>query len=81
MKIVKTVVTGVGQRARQLIAEGNLSNKEILEIVRQEHPMRKTTYACIAWYRNDAKKPTIKIDTSAADAWAASEMPSTTDVE
>ena len=81
MKFVKTVVTGVGQRAKELIKEGKLSNNEILEIVKKEHPLRKTTYSCIAWYRNDIKKQVALQDTSAADAWAASEMPSTTSVE
>ena len=78
---VKTVVTGVGARIRELIQEGKLSNKEILEVVRKEHPLRKTTYACVAWYQSDLRKKAKEVDTSAADAWAASEMPSTTDVE
>lgn len=56
MKIVKTVITGVGSRAKELILTTSLTNNEILEIVRKEHPLRKTTYACIAWYRNDLKK-------------------------
>jgi len=70
---VKTVVTGVGARIRELIQEGKLSNKEILEVVRKEHPLRKTTYACVAWYQSDLRKKAKEVDTSAADAWAESE--------
>jgi hypothetical protein len=53
---VKTVITGVGARIVELIKEGKLSNKEILEVVRAEHPLRKTTYACVAWYQTKLKK-------------------------
>jgi hypothetical protein len=49
---VKTVKTGVGAQILQLIAEGVLTNKEIVARVLGENPMRKTTYACVAWYKS-----------------------------
>ena len=55
-KIVKTVKTGVGLRVRELLATNNYTSKEIVEIVNEENPLRKTTYACVAWYKNDMKK-------------------------
>mgnify|MGYP003423258738 CR=1 FL=1 len=73
MKKVKTVVTGAGARIVELIKEGKLSNKEILEVVRSENPARKTTYACVAWYQSKLKKEAAAVDTSAADAWAEAE--------
>lgn len=74
MTKVKTVVTGVGSRIKELIKEGKLTNKEILELVRQEHPLRKTTYACVAWYQSKLRKEAAEApDTSAADAWAKAE--------
>jgi len=60
MKKVKTVVTGVGARIRELIKEGKLSNNEILELVRKEHPLRKTTYACVAWYQSKMRKEVLE---------------------
>lgn len=59
---VKTVVTGVGSRIVELIREGKLSNKEILEVVRKENPMRKTTYACVAWYQSKLKKEASEVE-------------------
>ena len=73
MKVVKTVVTGVGGRVRELIKEGK-SNNEILEIVRKENPLRKTTYSCIAWYKSDEKKKAVVVDDSAGDEWEKSEI-------
>ena len=55
-KVVKTIKTGVGQRVRALLKEGTLTSKEIVELVNKENPLRKTTYACVAWYKNDMKK-------------------------
>ena len=56
MAKVKTVVTGVGGRIVELIREGQLDNKAILAKVRAEHPLRKTTYACVAWYQSKLRK-------------------------
>ena len=56
IKVVKTVKTGVGARVRELLEEGTLTSKEIVELVNKENPLRKTTYACVAWYKNDMKK-------------------------
>lgn len=50
----------VGQRARQLILEGVLDNKGILEQLKTEYPEGKTSMACIAWYKSDLKK--VKVD-------------------
>lgn len=52
MKKVKTVKTGVGAQILYLIAEGVLSNKEIVAKVLEDNPLRKTTYACVAWYKS-----------------------------
>ena len=52
MKKVKTVKTGVGYEILTLIAQGELSNKEIVEMVLAANPLRKTTYACVAWYKS-----------------------------
>jgi hypothetical protein len=52
MKVVKTVKTGVGAQILQHIADGVLSNKEIVAKVLEDNPLRKTTYACVAWYKS-----------------------------
>ncbi len=52
MKVVKTVKTGVGAQILFLIAQGELSNKEIVAKVLEDNPLRKTTYACVAWYKS-----------------------------
>ena len=46
----------VGERARQLLLEGVLDNKGILEQIKKEYPDAKTSIACIAWYKSDLKK-------------------------
>jgi len=51
-KKVKTVKTGVGAQILQLIADGVLSNKEIVAKVLEDNPLRQTTYACVAWYKS-----------------------------
>jgi hypothetical protein len=50
----------VGQRARQLILEGELDNKGILAVLQQEYPTGKTSMACVAWYKSDVKKAKTK---------------------
>lgn len=35
-----------------LIVEGRLDNKAILEKVKAKHKGSKTTYSCVAWYRS-----------------------------
>lgn len=52
MKVVKTVKTGVGAQILELIAQGKLTNKEIVAQVLTDNPLRKTTYACVAWYKS-----------------------------
>jgi len=52
----------VGQRARQLILEGKLDNKGILEQIKKEYPNAKTSMACIAWYKSDLKKTKVDPD-------------------
>ncbi len=52
----------VGQRARQLILEGKLDNKGILEQIKKEYPNAKTSIACIAWYKSDLKKTKVDPD-------------------
>ena len=61
MKVVKTVKTGVGQQILLLIAQGVLSNKEIVAKVLEDNPMRKTTYACVAWYKSQVSAGKIDL--------------------
>ena len=61
MKKVKTVKTGVGSQILLLIAQGELSNKEIVAKVLEDNPMRKTTYACVAWYKSQVKAGKIDL--------------------
>ena len=60
-KVVKTVKTGVGSQILFLIAQGELSNKEIVAKVLEDNPMRKTTYACVAWYQSQVKAGKIDL--------------------
>lgn len=61
VKTVKTVKTGVGAQILQHIADGVLSNKEIVAKVLEENPLRKTTYACVAWYQSQVKAGKIDL--------------------
>ena len=61
MKKVKTVKTGVGAEILLLIAQGHLSNKEIVAKVLEDNPMRKTTYACVVWYQSQVKAGKIDL--------------------
>ncbi len=61
MKVVKTVKTGVGAQILQHIADGVLSNKEIVAKVLADNPLRKTTYACVAWYQSQVKAGKIDL--------------------
>jgi hypothetical protein len=45
---------GVGDLAKSLIKQG-LGNKDVLAKVHAHFGNTNTTYACIAWYRNDMK--------------------------
>jgi hypothetical protein len=46
---------GVGEFIRQCITSG-LKNVDILKLVEEKYTNNNTTYACVAWYRNDMKK-------------------------
>jgi len=46
---------GIGKFAEALIKKG-YRNKDVLAAVKQYFPGCKTTYACIAWYRNKLKQ-------------------------
>ncbi len=61
MRKVKTVKTGVGSQILFLIAQGHLSNKEIVAKVLEDNPLRKTTYACVAWYQSQVKAGKIDL--------------------
>ena len=61
MKKVKTVKTGVGQQILLLLAQGELSNKEIVAKVLEDNPARKTTYACVAWYQSQVRAGKIDL--------------------
>jgi hypothetical protein len=52
----------VGERCKQLILEGILDNKGILEQIKKEYPEGKTSMACIAWYKSDLKKKKVDPD-------------------
>ena len=58
---VKTVKTGVGKQILQLISDGVLSNKEIVAKVLVDNPLRKTTYACVAWYKSQVSAGKIDL--------------------
>lgn len=60
-KVVKTRKTGVGQQILTLIAEGKLTNKEIVTKVLEDNPERKTTYACVAWYQSQVRAGKIDL--------------------
>ena len=60
-KTVKTVKTGVGKQILQLISDGVLSNKEIVAKVLVDNPLRKTTYACVAWYKSQVSAGKIDL--------------------
>jgi hypothetical protein len=47
--------TGVGDFIRECITSG-LKNVDILKLVAEKYTNNNTTYACVAWYRNDMKK-------------------------
>jgi len=55
------VKTGVGAQILALIAEGVLSNKEIVTKVLEDNPLRKTSYACVAWYQSQVKAGKIDL--------------------
>ena len=65
-KVVKTVKTGVGAQILVLIAQGELSNKEIVAKVLEDNPLRKTTYACVAWYKSQVAAGKIDLPQVAA---------------
>jgi hypothetical protein len=46
---------GVGAYIKGLITEG-YANKDILALVKVKYQNNNTTYACVAWYRNDMIK-------------------------
>ena len=49
---------GVGAFIRQCITSG-LRNVDILKLVEEQYANNNTTYACVAWYRNDMKKKSL----------------------
>lgn len=47
----------IGSFAKNILAtQSNLSNEEVLALVREEFPSAKTSINCIAWYKSDMKK-------------------------
>lgn len=63
VQVVETVQKPrVGERCKQLILEGILDNKAILEQIKKEYPEGKTSMACIAWYKSDLKKKKVDPD-------------------
>ena len=59
---------GVGQFIRKLINEG-LGNKAILDIVHEQYGNKNTTYACVAWYRNNMKKAGAQVQKASNLDW------------
>lgn len=57
------IMNTIGSFARHIIATRNeLSNQDILEIVKNQFPDAKTSIACIAWYKSDMKKKGYKTE-------------------
>ncbi len=56
---------GVGKVVRKMIQDG-MSNKDIQVKLEELYGNNKTTYACIAWYRNKMKKDGTVQKTSSA---------------
>jgi len=46
---------GVGDFIRECI-KSDMKNVDILKLVEEKYTNNNTTYACVAWYRNDMKK-------------------------
>jgi hypothetical protein len=46
----------IGRLIAEGIAEGKMTNEQILESVKKAKKGAKTTYGCIAWYRSSARK-------------------------
>lgn len=54
---VKTKKVGIGSTIIEMIlAQPELSNKDILDKVLEKFKEAKTSYACIAWYKSDLRK-------------------------
>jgi len=50
-------VNNIGTFARNLITtRPELSNQEMVDLVKAEFPKAQTTLACIAWYKSDINK-------------------------
>ena len=49
---------GVGDFIRECISSG-MKNVDILKLVEEKYTNNNTTYACVAWYRNDMKKKNL----------------------
>ena len=47
---------GIGKYVYHLLETTELTNREILEKVKEEFPEGNTTLACIVWYRSDLKR-------------------------
>jgi hypothetical protein len=53
----------IGSFARNIIAtRSELSNAQVLELVRAQFPSAKTSVACIAWYKSNMKKTGYKVE-------------------
>ena len=53
----------IGSFARNIIATRNeLSNAQVLELVKVQFPNAKTSIACIAWYKSNMKKTGFKVE-------------------
>ena len=74
---VKAKKVGIGSTIIEMIlAQPELSNKEILEAVQKKFETAKTSYACIAWYKSDLRKkgligPRVFAKTAKVEAVAA----------
>ena len=57
VKEVKAKKVGIGSTIIEMIlAQPELSNKDILDKVLEKFKDAKTSYACIAWYKSDLRK-------------------------
>ena len=80
--MAKYKVQGIGKFVKNLITTTKLTNKQILEKVKEQFPDASTSMACIAWYQTDLRKNKVKVvlalEQSPAFGWF---QPINTDVE
>ena len=71
--MTKYKVQGIGKFVKNLITTTKLSNKEILEKVKEQFPEAQTSMSCIAWYQTNVRKsvkaPVVVVEESPLFGW------------